>query len=426
MSTSEKFCVLASQALFVDKTPRISTPKITSVLRLFRVQDARAALPQNCSPAKLNATPNFANGTSVPALTPKVPNGYPSERPVFVESRAGNRQVGQGQVLANIADEKAGESTTATGHVCNPGPEIYRIVLESMRIGVCAVDLENKIMFWNDVAERITGYLRHEVMGRSCADNIQLHCNHAKCELCPQRCPLATAVHSARPVEANGFFHHKAGHRTPVHIWAVPIRNQHGPIIGAAQSFDRQRTAPGAGGGLRAGNHTWLDEMTGVANHAMMQSHLREALSTFAELQVPFGVLGVRLDDLERLRANYGQEAAHSMLRVIAQTLEQTLRPTDYVGRWNEDQFLTVLTGCSESGLPAVCDRIEKMIASGSIEWWGGELFAGAVSLGKAFPESGDTAETLMERLQHLLAKAGNSQRADSAAAGSGGEGPKS
>ena len=57
------------------------------------------------------------------------------------------------------------------------------------------------------------------------------------------------------------------------------------------------------------------------------------------------------------------------MLRVIAQTLEQTLRPTDYVGRWNEDQFLTVLTGCSESGLPAVCDRIEKMIASGSIEW---------------------------------------------------------
>ena len=108
-------------------------------------------------------------------------------------------------------------------------PEIYRIVLESMQIGVCAVDLENKIMFWNDGAERITGDLRHEVMGRSCADNIQLHCNHAKCELCPQRCPLATAVHSARPVEANGFFHHKAGHRTPVHIWAVPIRNQHVP-----------------------------------------------------------------------------------------------------------------------------------------------------------------------------------------------------
>ncbi len=304
-------------------------------------------------------------------------------------------------------------------------PEIYRNVLESMQIGVCAVDLENKIMFWNDGAERITGYLRHEVMGCSCADNIQRHCNHVKCELCPQRCPLTTAVHSARPVEASGFFQHKAGHRTPVHIWAVPIRNQHGFIIGAAQSFDRQRTA-GAGGGVRAGDHTWLDEMTGVANNAMMQSHLREALCLFTEKQAPFGVVGVRLDELERLRANYGQEAAHSMLRVMAQTLEHTLRPTDYVGRWNEDQFLAVLTGCSEPGLPAVCGRIRKMIASDSIEWWGAELFAGTVSLGKAFPESGDTVETLMERVQRSLGTVCNSQAADAAAAGSGGEGPKS
>src|SRR5258706_8298393 len=75
-------------------------------------------------------------------------------------------------------------------------PEIYLNVLESMQIGVCAVDLENKIVFWNDGAERITCYLRHEVLGRSCADNIQRQCNHVKGELCPQRCPLATAVHS--------------------------------------------------------------------------------------------------------------------------------------------------------------------------------------------------------------------------------------
>jgi len=132
------------------------------------------------------------------------------------------------------------------------------------------------------------------------------------------------------------------------------------------------------------------------------------------------------LDELERLRANYGQEAAHSMLRVMAQTLEHTLRPTDYVGRWNEDQFLTVLTGCSEPGLPAVCDRIRKMIAGDSIEWWGAELFAGRVSLGTAFPETGDTVETLLERVQHSLGTVCNSQAADAAAVGSGGEGPKS
>jgi diguanylate cyclase (GGDEF)-like protein len=169
-----------------------------------------------------------------------------------------------------------------------------------------------------------------------------------------------------------------------------------------------------------------LDEPTGVANHDVMLSRLREALTIFTETQLPFGVICVRVDELGRLRANYGQEAASSILRVMAQTLENTLRPTDYVGRWSGDQFLAILTGCSELGLPAVCGRLRKMIASGSIEWWGGELFAGAVSMGTAFPESGDTVETLVDRVQRSLAKACNSQPADSAVAACHGEAPKS
>jgi hypothetical protein len=41
-------------------------PKMTSASDLFRDRGARAALPQNCSPAKINLRPVFANGTLVP------------------------------------------------------------------------------------------------------------------------------------------------------------------------------------------------------------------------------------------------------------------------------------------------------------------------------------------------------------------------
>src|SRR5580693_632496 len=40
-------------------------PKITSASNLFRDRGARAALPQNCSPAKLNLSHDLANGTLV-------------------------------------------------------------------------------------------------------------------------------------------------------------------------------------------------------------------------------------------------------------------------------------------------------------------------------------------------------------------------
>ncbi|HEV3330434.1 MAG TPA: PAS domain-containing protein [Bryobacteraceae bacterium] len=39
-------------------------------------------------------------------------------------------------------------------------PSHYRAILESLSTGVYVVDRERKILFWNDGAERITGYLR--------------------------------------------------------------------------------------------------------------------------------------------------------------------------------------------------------------------------------------------------------------------------
>jgi PAS domain-containing protein len=37
-------------------------------------------------------------------------------------------------------------------------PEVYRGVLDSLRVGVYLVDRSGKILYWNSGAERITGY----------------------------------------------------------------------------------------------------------------------------------------------------------------------------------------------------------------------------------------------------------------------------
>ena len=43
--------------------------------------------------------------------------------------------------------------------------EIYRTVLEHMQTGIYMVNCEQKIQFWNDGAENITGHLRQDVVG---------------------------------------------------------------------------------------------------------------------------------------------------------------------------------------------------------------------------------------------------------------------
>jgi diguanylate cyclase (GGDEF)-like protein/PAS domain S-box-containing protein len=282
-------------------------------------------------------------------------------------------------------------------------PEIYRDILNGLQIGVCVLDLHKKIVFWSDGAEKLTGYSRIDVLGHSCAENILLHCNHNSCEMCAGKCPMATALHDAKAVEAMSSIRHRAGYWVPMYTWAIPLRDKHGSIIGIIQTFQSefevQETNPNDRSMEERG---CLDYATELPNHAMMQSHLREMLGTFAELKVPFGVVCLEVQELSGFRARYGQEAATSILRVLARTLRNTIWPMDFVGRWSEDRFLVILSGCGEEALRAVSERMMRMTVCATIEWWGEELSV-AVSIGSTAALDGDSVESLLGRTEDAL-----------------------
>jgi two-component system, cell cycle response regulator len=283
-------------------------------------------------------------------------------------------------------------------------PDTYRDILDGLRIGVSVLDLQKKIVFWSDGAEHITGYSRIDVLGHSCAENILQHCNENSCEMCADHCPLSAALRDAKPMEAMTFIHHKSGHRTQVHTWAIPLRDKHGSLIGIIQTFEGEfalgsPVAPSDRGMREQG---CVDETTGLPNAAMMQAHLRELLGTFREMRISFGVICLQISDLGKFRARYGQVAARSILQVLAHTLRNTVWPTDFVGRWNEERFLVILSGCREDALQTVSQRIQSMAASATIQWWGEELSV-KVELAGTTATAGDKVESILGRLEQEL-----------------------
>jgi diguanylate cyclase (GGDEF)-like protein/PAS domain S-box-containing protein len=279
-------------------------------------------------------------------------------------------------------------------------PETYRDILDGLQIGVSVLDLQKKIVFWSDGAEQITGYARIDVLGHSCAENILLHCDQNSCEMCTEKCPMATALHEAKPVEAMSFIHHKSGHRIPVRSWAIPLRDKRGSIIGIIQTFEGEFALADVDPNNRSmQEHGWLDDVTGLPNQAVMQSHLRETLGTFTEVHIPFGIVCLQVHDLGQFRSSYGQGAARSILQVLARTLRNTVWPNDFVGSWSDGQFLAILMGCSEEALQAVTQRMLRMMASATIRWWGENLSV-AISIGCTSARAGDTVESLLQRAQ--------------------------
>lgn len=277
-------------------------------------------------------------------------------------------------------------------------PQIFRLVLDSLQTGVYLVGRDGRILFWNNGAERITGYHRHEVLGHACSDNVLAHCNNHDCVLCGATCPLLEAIHEGRASEIQMFFQHRSGHRVPVRVRSVPIRDRQGSLIGAAECFDEHPSVGESAKYLHnLASHGCLDLATGVMNHAFALSHLRENLTFFNEYRLPFGIITLRVLQLEEFRASHGREAAGALVHVVAQTLKHVLGAAGFLGRWTDDQFLVIVPNCSQAEVERTATNLQKIGSSSGIQWWG-DFLSISVTMGLAMVQPGDNMESLLER----------------------------
>lgn len=282
-------------------------------------------------------------------------------------------------------------------------PRIYRSVLESLQIGIYLVDRDQRIVFWNDGAEKITGYLRQDVVGCFCREASPSDDGTRRVVLSDAAETLTAALREGKPAMCEVSLRHKAGHRIFVRVRAVPIRNAHGTVVGAAESIDESVSASEWDRRQsKIAEYGGLNSATGALTHDLIISHLREAVSTFTESRVPFSILVVKVDGIEQLRAAYGGAVISAVLRVVATSLENILRPTDSLGRLSESHFLAVLNECGSTEVRKTAERIKKTVQASEVQWWG-DRWSVTVSIGGTAVGAGDTLDSLLARATRAL-----------------------
>jgi PAS domain S-box-containing protein len=159
---------------------------------------------------------------------------------------------------------------------------LHRLVLESLPIGVCVVNRQGKIILWSAGAERITGYLRQDVLGRLCEDEFLEHSDSENNALIDNSVPLLETLREVRAITGEVSLPTKSGQFLPVQLRTVPLRDDHGSVQGAVEVLKkclRPRIES-------AGKANWLvmgciDGLTALLNHSMIQAHLRESLNLY-------------------------------------------------------------------------------------------------------------------------------------------------
>jgi diguanylate cyclase (GGDEF)-like protein/PAS domain S-box-containing protein len=284
--------------------------------------------------------------------------------------------------------------------------DFYKDIIDNMYDGVYFVDRDRVITYWNKGAERITGYSAAQTLGRACRDNLLNHVTANGVQLCMSNCPLAAVMEDGNEREAEVFLHHADGYRVPIVIRASPIRDRHGKIIGAVESFSNNSNVFDTRNKLRALRRAvTTDALTGVGNRKFLEGRLNALIAEYQKRPGTAGLLFMDVDHFKQVNDGYGHNTGDAVLHMIAKTLRLALRATDAVGRWGGEEFLAILYDMQEQdALKAAAEKVRALVAVSQLVVNKQGLTV-TISIGGTLLLPGDTPEALIRRADQLMYK---------------------
>ncbi|MDR3775084.1 MAG: sensor domain-containing diguanylate cyclase [Terracidiphilus sp.] len=283
-------------------------------------------------------------------------------------------------------------------------PAFYKDLLDHMSDGVYFVDRDRRILYWNEGAQRLTGYKAEEMMGRQCQDDLLCHVDGAGRRLCQEGCPLSASVEDGAPHEASVFLRHKLGRRVPVNVRVQPMRDAKGDIIGAIEIFNDDSAQHAVRRRAEALQRiAFLDHLTQLPNRRFLEMTVRTVLSEFEVHKDASGVLLIDLDGFKNINDSYGHACGDLALQEVAKTLTGVLRPTDILGRWGGDEFMAIVRSVNFENLRALAQRCVAIVAATSIPRSDGSRIGLSISVGAALLRMGESAEEIISRADLLM-----------------------
>jgi diguanylate cyclase (GGDEF)-like protein/PAS domain S-box-containing protein len=278
-----------------------------------------------------------------------------------------------------------------------------RAILDAVFDGICIVDRERRITFWNKGAERITGFAAGGVIGRDSSDDFLRHVSADGVTLRPAECPLAELLTGGQAREAGLFVHHADGHRIPVVVRVAPLLDDRGTIAGGVEIFSDNAALVAARHRMAEPVEAYaLDPLTAVATREAVESGIGTVLAASHPRNPEVGILLADVDRFAHINARHGRQSADNVLKLVAQTIRRSVRGSDLVGRWGADEFVVAVFGVDRTRVIMIANKLRAAVERAPVVLGRGEGHV-TVSIGATVARAGDTADTALQRAERLL-----------------------
>jgi diguanylate cyclase (GGDEF)-like protein/PAS domain S-box-containing protein len=264
-------------------------------------------------------------------------------------------------------------------------------VIEASPSALVMVGPDGTIEMVNRQAERIFGYERQLMLGQ--ALEILLPERHRSRH--PELRGRFLTDASVRPMGVGRelFGMRQDGSEFPVEIGLNPIEiNGKTMLLAAVLDITERR---------RAERHiqflAYHDALTGLANRAVLNDHLSQALAHAKRDGTAVAVLTLDLDRFKFINDAYGHAAGDRVLVAVAERLRNAVRASDTVARTGGDEFVIVMWDFDRPAVEVEVARRVVAMLSAPIDIGDRAVTIGG-SVGIAlFPADGETVDELLQ-----------------------------
>ncbi len=276
-------------------------------------------------------------------------------------------------VILDISHHKALEATLEQGRIQT------RVTLESVAEGVITTDGNGKVDYINSAAEKLTGVLSADALGRRFNELVSLVDEGDRRRVSdPVRACLARGqriVMGGRTLMLPAV----GDAEIPVEMTASPIHNLSGDMMGVVivlrdvselRGLTRQMTYQAS-----------HDPLTGLINRREFENRIDEAQATARAGESSHVLCYLDLDRFKVVNDTCGHSAGDNLLREVAGLIKEKVRDSDSVGRLGGDEFGMLLVGCPLKKARQIADEVLQVINAYRFVWRD-KIFTLGVSIG--------------------------------------------
>jgi diguanylate cyclase (GGDEF)-like protein/PAS domain S-box-containing protein len=270
--------------------------------------------------------------------------------------------------------------------------EKFRNVVELLSEGVFLMALDTKrILEANGACLRLFGYSAEEITGLTLYDLVDhdrasVDANTERAARSEHRCSIGRRKYK-----------HKSGHILDVDLSASVVPHAGVRVLSVVvhDVGDQMRYEDCLLGyqleleraNFRLQLLSVTDKLTGVQNRAAFDDALTETFDRCLAQSSELSILLIDIDHFKRFNDSFGHLVGDEILRAVAQSLQDTVRTTDFLARYGGEEFVVILPDTDSEGVMVVAERCRQAIASRHWQNRAVTISVGAATLSKNTPD---------------------------------------